>query len=387
VLPDGSENLHREPRLYAINLLKSVRLRQLIAAHAIKKFVKRCKIKLECQIAGYCMRDLRDFRAGKPDFYPDQSIYAEFACAEFGLAFGDIDGGTGLVFSVSSKKGSIHFGAGRCSWYPQNNATASTLASDKYFTNRILEGAGAPTLGGEYYFLHDRHRAHRPAGHEREDALGHFRKLGGTAFVKPLTGSRGDFAQAIDSEASLVRYLGEVSQYYDAILVQPVIAGTEYRVFVLDDEVLYTARKYPPSVLGDGALTIRELLAAHNEGLRSRGLSPVSVADDGSLDIVLPKGERRDIPGRMNLSAGGTMVLETPRSNAALTLARKAVRALGLRVAAVDLFAEIGGEPDAMRVIEVNANPSIRLLEQSHRGDLILKIWHHTFAAMGLLGV
>jgi glutathione synthase/RimK-type ligase-like ATP-grasp enzyme len=81
------------------------------------------------------------------------------------------------------------------------------------------------------------------------------------------------------------------------------------------------------------------------------------------------------------------MVLEASRSEAALTLAKKAVRALGLRVAAVDLFADIGGEPDAMRVIEVNANPSIRLLEQSHRGDLILKIWHHTFSAMGLLGV
>ena len=29
--------------------------------------------------------------------------------------------------------------------------------------------------------------------------------------------------------------------------------------------------------------------------------------------------------------------------------------------------------------------PSIRLLEQSGRADLILKIWHHTFSAMGLL--
>jgi D-alanine-D-alanine ligase-like ATP-grasp enzyme len=331
------------------------------------------------------MRDLQEFRTGKPNFYPDQSVYAEYACAEFGLAFGDIDGGTGLAFSVSSETRSIHFGAGRCSWYPQNNATASTLASDKYFTNKILEGAGAPTLGGGYFFLHDRHRAHRPAGHEREDALGHFRKLGGAAFVKPLSGSRGDFAQAVHDEVSLIRYLREVSQYYDAILVQPVVAGTEYRVFVLDDEVLYTARKYLPSVLGDGALTIRKLLSTHNEGLRSRGLSPVSVADDSSLDIVLPRGERWEIPGRMNLSAGGTMVLEAPRSAAAIGLAKKAARALGLRVAAVDLFTDIDGDPDAMRVMEVNANPSIRLLEQSDRGDLILKIWHHTFSAMGLL--
>ena len=89
----------------------------------------------------------------------------------------------------------------------------------------------------------------------------------------------------------------------------------------------------------------------------------------------------------MNLSAGGTMVFEAPRSEAAFTAARKAARALGLRVAAVDLFTDIGGDPDAMRIIEVNSNPSIRLLEESDRGDLILKIWRHTFSAVGLLDV
>ena len=63
---------------------------------------------------------------------------------------------------------------------------------------------------------------------------------------------------------------------------------------------------------------------------------------------MLAKGERRDIPGRMNLSAGGTMVIEPPPSENAVALARQATRALGLRVAAVDLFVGIGGEPDAM---------------------------------------
>src|ERR1700726_3014607 len=137
------------------------------------------------------MRSLADFRSGKPSFYPDQSVYAEYACAAFGLSFQDLDGGTGLVFKVTSPAKSIHFGAGRCSWYPQNSATAATLASDKYFTNKILEDAGIRGLGGEYFFLHERHRAHRSPGHERGDALVHFGKLGATAFVKPLQGSRG----------------------------------------------------------------------------------------------------------------------------------------------------------------------------------------------------
>jgi D-alanine-D-alanine ligase-like ATP-grasp enzyme len=331
------------------------------------------------------MRSPREFRSGKPGSYPDQSIYAAFACAEFGLAFRDLDSGSGLVFSVASPTKTIHFGAGRCAWYPQNNATAATLASDKYFTNRILEDAGIATLGGEYFFLHDRHRAHRPTGHERDDASEYFRALGATVFVKPLQGSRGDFAQAIHGEASLDRYLQEVSRHYDAILIQPVVCGPEYRVFLLDDEVVYAARKYPPIVVGDGVSAIRDLLLAHNAALRARGLSPATAQHDSSLDTVLAKGERWEIPGRMNLSAGGTMRIEAPRSDAAITLARKVARILGLRVAAVDLFTDIAGEQDATRVIEVNSNPSIRLLEQSDRADLILKIWRHTFLTMGLL--
>jgi D-alanine-D-alanine ligase-like ATP-grasp enzyme len=167
--------------------------------------------------------------------------------------------------------------------------------------------------------------------------------------------------------------------------MQPVVSGLEFRVFLLDDEVLYSARKYPPFVLGDGTSSLHDLLVAHNKALCSRGLSPAPVIEGHSLDTVLPKGERWEIPGRMNLSTGGTMVLESPHSLAAFAMARKAAQALGLRVAAVDLFIGIGGEPEAMQVIEVNANPSIRLLEDSDRGDLILNIWRHTFSAMGLL--
>lgn len=334
------------------------------------------------------MQSLRQFRQGRPGFYPDQSIYAEFACDRFGLTFRDLDGGSGLIFSVASPDKSLHFGAGRCAWYPQNSATASTLASDKYFTAKILAQAGVSAIEGEYFFLHERHRAHRPSGHERSDAITFFRKLGTSAFVKPLTGSRGDFAQAVLGEAPLTRYLDEVAQYYDAILMQPIVEGSEYRVFLLDNDALFCARKTAPYVLGDGVRTLRELFNLRNEALHSRGLSPISPDErDLSLDTVPEKGLRCSIRGRMNLSAGGAMVIEPPPSEAAVTLAKAATRALGLRVAAVDMFVGIGGDPDAMTVIEVNSNPSIRLLEESDRSDLILKIWHHTFRAMGLLDV
>jgi hypothetical protein len=332
------------------------------------------------------MRNLQEFRAGKPASYPDQTVYAAYACAEFGLSFEDIDGGTGLAFRVASKTKAVYFGAGRCSWYPQNNATAATLASDKYFANRILEDAGVATLGGNYFFLSARHRALRPKGHDHKDALDYFRALNGRAFLKPLTGSRGDFAQAIDSEAALDRYLDSVAPHYDAVLMQPVASGLEYRIFLLDDDVVYSVRKFPPVLEGDGMHRVRDLLKAHNASLESRALSVIDPAaiSEADLDRVLPTGERLEIPGRTNLSAGGHMAFDSPNARA-LTMAREAVQALGLRAAAVDLFVYIGGNPDAAAIIEVNSNPSIRLLEKLQRPDLILKIWHHSFSAAGLL--
>src|SRR3984885_2897829 len=332
------------------------------------------------------MRNLREFRAGKPASYPDQTVYAAYACAELGLSFEDIDGGTGLAFRVASPTKAVYFGAGRCSWYPQNNATAATLASDKYFANRILEDAGVATLGGNYFFLSARHRALRPRGHDREDAFDYFRALNGRAFLKPLTGSRGDFAQAIDSETALEAYLDNVAPHYDAVLMQPVVSGLEYRVFLLDDEVVYSARKFLPALEDGVTHLVCGLLTAHNASLESHGLSVIDPAaiSEANLDRVLPTGERLEIPGRTNLSAGGHMAFDSPNATV-LTMAERAVPALGLRAPAVDLFADIGGNPETAAIIEVNSNPSIRLLEKLQRPDLILKIWRHSFSAAGLL--
>jgi len=234
------------------------------------------------------MPSLNEFRSGKPGFYPDQSVYAEYACAEFGLSFQDIDGGSGLLFRVASNKRSVHFGAGRCSWYPQNDATAATLASDKYFTNRILEDAGVATLGGEYFFLHDRRRSHRAPGHEREDAFAYLRELGGAAFAKPLLGSRGDFAKSIGGEVLLAGYLDEVSQYYDSILIQPIATGNEYRIFLLEDEVV--AVHTAPDPLEVEGINTRAELALAAAALRDRVneahmLAGVTIVDPASTWI------------------------------------------------------------------------------------------------------
>ena len=77
-----------------INLLKSAAFWQLICVEE--------QLRIQTSDRRIRIPALREFRSGKPGSYPDQSVYAEYACAEFGLVFRDIDGGSGLVFSVSS---------------------------------------------------------------------------------------------------------------------------------------------------------------------------------------------------------------------------------------------------------------------------------------------
>lgn len=335
------------------------------------------------------MHPLQRLRAIKPAYYPDQSIYAEYACGVLGLDFSEMDDGTGLAFTVGSRGRSVAFGAGRGSFFPQNSATAATLANDKYLAGVVMSRAGVATLGGQYFFLHERYRAHRPPGHERADAIAHLHDLGGTAFLKPLAGSRGDFAQPVEGDAALRAYLDDVSRYYDAVLMQPVVDGREYRVFLLDGEVLYTVRKMPPVLVGDGVRTIGELLGRDAAALSHRGISSLpGTVDAALLGRILPEGASWRIPGRMNRSAGGSMHFADPdHAEAAFEVARRAAAALGLRAAGVDLFTDIADDPADIRVIEVNANPSIRFLEDSGRDDLIVKIWRDTFASIGLLDV
>ena len=111
------------------------------------------------------MRSVREFRQGKPGFYPDQSIYAEFACAEFGLTFRDLDGGSGLIFSVAStgeipafrRRPLLLVSAEQRHRLDARRPTNTSLA-------KFLKRPACRTIGGEYFFLHDRYRAHRPTG-------------------------------------------------------------------------------------------------------------------------------------------------------------------------------------------------------------------------------
>jgi glutathione synthase/RimK-type ligase-like ATP-grasp enzyme len=318
--------------------------------------------------------------------YPGQTRYIARACAKLGLRFTDLDKGGGYLFAISDGKHEIVSGAGGICSFPLNSASAFGISKDKYHTNAVLARAGIPVIPSALFFLSDEYRKLRTPGREIENAFAQFARMAKPVFAKPNQAARGNFAEVVADEAGFRDYLERVRARFDTILLQPVIDGTEHRIFCLDDKAIFATRKADFSLEGDGRASIAELIRIHNAELQGTGVSAIdekaalaSVAAHHKLSggHVPKKGERIILPGRRNLSAGSDVAdftTDVPLPLAALAL--KAMHAVGLRVAGVDIFdTSPARDLSQLVVIEVNGNPGMQSLEAMGRNDLIDQIW------------
>lgn len=310
---------------------------------------------------------------------PDSARYARDAAEAIGARFEDLDGGDGYLFRISRKNRSVLGGGGNICTYPVNSATAYTISRDKAHTKTLLAAHGIPVIPGALFFAHDRRAALRAPGREADNAIHHAAARGYPVFCKPNHGSRGAYAEIVSNADALRDYIARVAADFESFLIEPVLDGTEHRVFIQDGRAIFHSTKAPPVLLGDGASTLAQLLAALNEHVGRDGVSayPVSVLGSQNPQSVPPAGVRIPLPGRRNLSAAGAIDSVSEHAPPALAKpALAAVQALGLNIGAVDMF-DLSPARDFtdIVVIEVNGNPGLRTLELAGRGDLIAKIW------------
>jgi glutathione synthase/RimK-type ligase-like ATP-grasp enzyme len=268
-------------------------------------------------------------------FSNSHARYAAHSARALGYEFRSLDGADGYLFEIRAAGRSAVLAGGYATPYCLNSAAAYSLARDKDFANRALQVAGLPVIPSRLFFTHGRKAASRSPGREREDALAFARSADWPLFCKPNDGGRGRYAQQIAGAAQFETYLDSVAEEHEAVLVQPVLSGAEYRVFVLLGRALFSYRK----TAAPGALANR-----------SRG------------------------GGAENFQEGAPAPLAE--------LARAAAQALGLSLAGVDLFdVSPGRDLSQLVVIELNANPAVETLEDVGRWDLIETIWRANFDA------
>jgi D-alanine-D-alanine ligase-like ATP-grasp enzyme len=166
----------------------------------------------------------------------------------------------------------------------------------------------------------------------------------------------------------------ELAQNYsDTILVQEQFAGEEVRLTVLDGEVVSCILRQTPRVIGDGSLSIAELIAQENK-LRMQyadGMVPYPQLDNTMIDARFFSDDRVPNSGevvklsRSTLVATGaayvniTSQVHESYKQKAVALAEE----LGAKFLAVDFLIDGYDEPAADNYIflECNTAPSLRL--------------------------
>ncbi len=318
-------------------------------------------------------------------YIPEQSLLVQAAAQKLGYIYDDFDEGNGYLIRITNGDKWVFLSSGLVCSYPINSATSVGLASDKSHTTRILTSLGYPCIPGSHFFVTNDHINLRSPGHEYIDAFVYADKIGYPVFCKPNSGSKGDYAERVNSKKALEQYIERVKTKYETIIVQNVISGVEYRVFCFDNNVLFSYQKAPDFIVGDGNLSIKEHIDAYNNTLIGSGISLISASalkdslhNKGmKLSSVLATGEKLKIQYRANVSTGGVIheFTTTPRKEL-MDLALKCATALNLRICGVDIM-DVSNDCNLsdLVVVEVNGNPSLASLLKTQHINIAVEIW------------
>jgi cyanophycin synthetase len=265
----------------------------------------------------------------------------------------------------------------RLAWAALTNHTPAIgvdIAADKQLAKQLLADAGVPVAPGLVAW----------SGPEAQEAL---TKIGGPVVIKPLGGRQGaSLTIGVRTAAEAEAAYRKAAATSDAVLVEALVPGADYRVLVIDGQVAAAAQLRPASVTGDGVHTIGQLVAAANADPRrgvghSRELTKISLDADAlsHLDSLgldehsVPAGDQVvSLRRNANLSTGGTSRDVTDLVHPEIAdLCRRAAAAAGLDVCGIDLrLADITapvhdpaghGRAQPCAVLELNACPGLRM--------------------------
>ena len=256
------------------------------------------------------------------------------------------------------------------STFDLNPAGAAHVARDKALTKFYLGRMGYPIIEGKTFFsatLDQYLGAHRGA----DAARAYAEELGYPVMVKVNTGSSGVGIERATDADELRDALARAFAIEDVVIVEPYKAGLrDYRILVLDDEILLAYERRPFAIIGDGKSTVRELVEAVGDRVVARGRRVFPDMDrvaralkqsGASWDDVPPAGEPLRLVEVANLAQGGTAVEVTNELHPSIVrMALAAVRDMGLRYCGLDLLSEDASREEAVHyILELNSSPTI----------------------------
>lgn len=257
-------------------------------------------------------------------------------------------------------------------WATVTSATSNIAvdtASNKELTNRLLHEVGIPVPRGVTV-------------RNADDAVREARRIRYPVVIKPLDGNhgRGVCINLKDEDEVREFFPTAMSESRAGIVVvESFVEGLDYRILVVNNQIVAVAERVPAHVVGDGEHTVEQLIEITNSDPR-RGIGHEKILTRISIDEqTLETLERNgmtlgDIPARGvvvplkrtgNMSTGGTSIDRTddihPDNE---EFARQAAMVVGLDIAGIDFIV-----PDISKsirqsggaIVEVNAGPGFRM--------------------------
>lgn len=272
-------------------------------------------------------------------------------------------------------------------WDVRSNESAvgGKIATHKLFTHRFL----------------DRGNVSKPrykVVHSAEGAANFAAKLAKPVVVKPIKGTRGRGVSLGLSDKSEIIDAYHKAKSSIGVLVEEQVCGIEYRFFVLGGQVLSVLGKKSAHVVGDGTLSVSELVDAKNElrALNPRLMTSLIPKDEWveqnlakqslTWESIPAEGQEVVLRQEANISLGADSFDATDSvPEIAKQAAIEAVMAIpGLDWAGVDVMVDTSDESEpAAYIIEVNTGPGIGGHHFPMRGaprDLATPIWRRAYA-------
>lgn len=246
----------------------------------------------------------------------------------------------------------------------QDSAIGSKLSSNKIAAAALLRDAGipSPTHG---------------VVNKLNEAYSLAEKIGFPVVIKPVDCERGEGVTVNvfdEQEVKLAFNLAYRLSRSKKVIVERQVSGVCHRVFIANDKLLYSVKRNPISVFGDGASTIEQLVRREidfQKKLPPWKRSELKEIDEISLITLERMGKTtKDIPGRgevVNLRPiettewGGfdedvTSIIHSEN----IRIALKAAKLFGLKIAGIDIISPDISKPwheNGAIVNEVNFAP------------------------------
>ncbi|MEM1000310.1 MAG: hypothetical protein AAGN35_24870 [Bacteroidota bacterium] len=171
--------------------------------------------------------------------------------------------------------------------YPGLTHQTDLLIENKFATKQLLQELAIPVPADHVFRLPAEEDAEPSEKFDLEGELRQLYRDGQTYVCKPLYGTDGDgVGMHLQSLDAIIAHIEAWQEDYATWMLEEQVAGQDLRIQVIGGELVAACVREPAFVTGDGAHTLDELIAQHNEKIHAQNPKNHLVMDGATRNLL-----------------------------------------------------------------------------------------------------